>query len=807
MTVFSRLYRACKPQAAPLVCLSLVLVLAAGVFAFRLIVREDATTLMPERPANLAEQFAVLRDAPFLRGLAVTIGGENLPQAAADLAAGLVGKLRGPEFSFVFSGAGGFSLDTAVLLCRRSPGLMTEEAFAALPGRVGDEAVRAALARDARLLISPKGLALREMLALDPLGICGDTLRSLAPDSGGAGPGRSGLSLSRGQFASADGTYAMVLAEPVSPIGDSLGAKAVMDKVRAAIAELRGGGAEGVTAIVAGAHRHTEENAGIIKGDLFRVLPVSLGLLAALFLIFVRSRQGAAIVLLPAASLAVAAACTGLFQGGLSGIVLGFGSVILGITADYAIHVYFSVRCGTDTGDSLNRVSRPLLLGAATTLAAFAAFFASSIPCVRQMALFASCGLLAALVMALAVLPHCVSPASAVPVFPASAPSRVDGTRRGAGKLAVLWLILAAVLAALLVSVPVDGDIRKLSYISEENARDEARTREIWGGMHGGTLFAVRGESREQALEKNSRLWRDLARAAEKDVSLVAAATGTVGMTSLAPFLPPLSAQAERHAAWENFWRENGPETLERLARHAREQGFAAEAFAPFAAWIAASPAPLGAEDFTAMGLPLPQLLLWEGDGIHAAYTIVPPGEPSRAFLDILDRHGAVYASGDTFRAALNDATRDDLARFGGGALAGVLIMTALVLRSPRRVGLALLPVGAGLLAVLGVFRIFGMSLNIFHAMALPLVMALSVDYGVFMLARLEGVLGRESDRAVLLSGLSTLAGFGSLLLARHPALFSLGLSVCLGLAASLTAALVLLPRLGTISGRGGMHA
>ncbi|MDR1360216.1 MAG: MMPL family transporter, partial [Deltaproteobacteria bacterium] len=48
----------------------------------------------------------------------------------------------------------------------------------------------------------------------------------------------------------------------------------------------------------------------------------------------------------------------------------------------------------------------------------------------------------------------------------------------------------------------------------------------------------------------------------------------------------------------------------------------------------------------------------------------------------------------------------------------------------------------------------------------------------------------------VLLSGLTTISGFGSLLLAEHPALFSLGLTVTLGLAAALAAALWLLPRL-----------
>jgi uncharacterized membrane protein YdfJ with MMPL/SSD domain len=48
--------------------------------------------------------------------------------------------------------------------------------------------------------------------------------------------------------------------------------------------------------------------------------------------------------------------------------------------------------------------------------------------------------------------------------------------------------------------------------------------------------------------------------------------------------------------------------------------------------------------------------------------------------------------------------------------------------------------------------------------------------------------------KGILLSALTTLAGFGSLLLARHPALFSLGAAVTGGIAAAMAAALWLQP-------------
>lgn len=49
---------------------------------------------------------------------------------------------------------------------------------------------------------------------------------------------------------------------------------------------------------------------------------------------------------------------------------------------------------------------------------------------------------------------------------------------------------------------------------------------------------------------------------------------------------------------------------------------------------------------------------------------------------------------------------------------------------------------------------------------------------------------------AVLLNGLTTIAGFGSLMVASHQGIFSLGLLLTLGISANLLSALLVLPPL-----------
>jgi predicted exporter len=54
----------------------------------------------------------------------------------------------------------------------------------------------------------------------------------------------------------------------------------------------------------------------------------------------------------------------------------------------------------------------------------------------------------------------------------------------------------------------------------------------------------------------------------------------------------------------------------------------------------------------------------------------------------------------------------------------------------------------------------------------------------------------RSTDLAVLLGGLTTVAGIGMLVLARHPALHSIGITLLLGLAGAIPSALLVIPAL-----------
>ena len=140
-------------------------------------------------------------------------------------------------------------------------------------------------------------------------------------------------------------------------------------------------------------------------------------------------------------------------------------------------------------------------------------------------------------------------------------------------------------------------------------------------------------------------------------------------------------------------------------------------------------------------------------------------------------------------------------------SLIAIAIMVFIHFRSLGAVILALLPVGIGTLWLAGLMGWFDISFNLANIMTLPLVIGIGVTNGIQILNRFAeertpNILARSTGKAVLVSGLTAIAGFGSLILAKHRGIHSLGCVMSVGIAACMIAALTFLPALLNLLGR-----
>jgi preprotein translocase subunit SecF len=134
-------------------------------------------------------------------------------------------------------------------------------------------------------------------------------------------------------------------------------------------------------------------------------------------------------------------------------------------------------------------------------------------------------------------------------------------------------------------------------------------------------------------------------------------------------------------------------------------------------------------------------------------------------------------------------------------ALGAIAIMVLFHFRSLLCVLLSLLPVALGTTWLLGLMGLTGIPFNPADIMTLPLVIGIGVTNGIHILNRFAeeqapGILAKSTGKAVLVSGLTAMTGFGSLILGKHQGIQSLGLVMSIGIASCMVAGLTFLPAL-----------
>jgi uncharacterized protein len=134
-------------------------------------------------------------------------------------------------------------------------------------------------------------------------------------------------------------------------------------------------------------------------------------------------------------------------------------------------------------------------------------------------------------------------------------------------------------------------------------------------------------------------------------------------------------------------------------------------------------------------------------------------------------------------------------------ALALVSGVTGLILRTVRGTVLALVPLLLGVLWTLGLMSVFDLAFNMANVWAVPLVIGIAAEFGLNIYVRfIEGAetggppLAQSTVKSVVLNGLTTIAGFASLMVARHQGIFGLGLLLTIGAGVSLITSLAVLP-------------
>ncbi len=779
--LFERLYRFLSSRRKLLFAATLLVVALSVLATSRLRIQEDIVAMLPDDSSSVAQDFRLLQLAPFTRKLVITLkgGDANDPGALIASVDRLAQGLRAEGVGNVTTGpanlAGGFFGWLGASL----PSLTTDEDLVRLAAVSTPTEVRSRLRRDYEQLLSPEGWALKGSIQNDPLSFSSLALEklrflNLIPN----------MRLVQNHFVAADGRSALLVVGSAVSMTDSAGSRELLERIsRATAASVPAG----MTATVVSGHRYTLVNADTIKHDLYIVLTLNAIAVLVIYLVFLRSLSAIFVFMVPSSILVIASGVIAFWDVNVFAVTLGFGGVLLGIADEYAMLIYFSCRQGgKELAVITGEVARPVLFGAAATLISFGVMLLSSLPGQRQLAIYSMTGIVAALVISLVVLPHLIRPAPA-----GRLPLVGPGVGRRLPRRVVIgaWLAILILCAWQATKVRFNGDLRSVSMVTPELRQAEEELVRTWGDMRGKALLFAEGKDLEGALELNDRLFARISRRIPAGE-----------LVSLAPLLPSAALQRANRERWASFWQGGRVTRLGNdLAREGEAFGFRTQAFAPFLASLRSPPPPATLEGLRAAGMgELVDSLIISSPGVVRVLSLVPdtPQVVDALSEDLKTLPGVHLVSQSRFGDSVGRAIIHDFTRYLGFTSVLVLALLIVVFRRPARILLVLVPVVTGLVCMLGIMGMLGLEFNIFNIAATILIIGLCVDYGIFMVCRLTEGSNHAANRAVLVSGLTTLAGLGALALARHPSMHSIGITVLLGIGTGIPAALLVIPAL-----------
>ena len=739
---------------------------AAAYLVQRLTVESDFAAFLP-RGADARQQALLeqLRDGPAARLIVAGISGGSLDArvaASRSLAEALAAR---PEFEYVGNG----SLDLAqkdleVLAARRY--VLSSRMSAA---RFSEDSLRAAFVDGVATLQSTFAALEKPFLFRDPTG---ETLALLGRWARGAP-----VKTEQGVWVDPTGERALLVLRTRARGSDLEGQAAAVAALDAAFAPHA---SAGLALVASSPGTMAVASRGVVERDARRVSILSAVGVLAVLLVAYRSLPVVAICFVPAAlGLLAGVAVVQAAFGSVHAITLAFGATLLGEAVDYPSYLLTSGAGSLAAEARRGAVARAMGLAVATTACGSLAMLTSGFAGLMQLGLMTAVGVVAAGAAAWWLVPSLVP--SRWTFRPWRIASPVAWWRLPASAVVAAFAVLTLAAIATLAWRPVwDDDPARLNPLPATLAAQDRTLRDAVGAPDARHFALVRAPTLQAALERTEGLAAPLADAVARK---------TLGsFTLVTDDLPSDATQRRRLATL--------PEGDE-LARRVRgaQQGlpYRADAFAAFVreAGEAARAPLLRADDYagTAIGVRVASLVAQAGDEVRVTV-------PLTGVTDVGALRRALAAGGDGVEVVdLRGEVGSLLGSFRERALVSIAIGVAMIyailafgLRSPGRAARVLAPAVLAATWTLAAIVASGQALTIFHLIAALLVIGVGVNYMLFAFPAKGERIADSAPMSLAVVSATTLCAFGAMATSTVPVLNALGVTVTLGVVATLVA-------------------
>lgn len=478
-----------------------------------------------------------------------------------------------------------------------------------------------------------------------------------------------------------------------------------------------------------------------------------------------------------------------LYHDNISIIVLGIGSILIGIAANYPIHYLDYLNQRGDRRQALKDNIEPLIVGNLTSVSAFLSLVFLKAPAMRDLGAFGGFMLIGTILFVIIFLPVFVRVHNR---------GNSGGTYEGRmafRRLANLnidrkgWLSIVMVVLTILFiftgrNTKFDGEMNHINYMTAKQKEDMQWLTNSTRRKGMEQVFAVaHGASLDEALASNESLLKRIK--ASSDTGLVS------GVTGIGNFMPSKGEQERRIQRWNSFIERHREAILRELPSAMHGAGFQSNAFDSFVAMLDKNFKAQEPDSFTSIVGTLAKNYLWtDADGTSYVNNYVyVPSNRCNEFKDKFpeDGHSYVFVSGDVGNQLVK-VLSDSFNYIGTVCSLIVLLFLCLSFGSVEIGLLSFIPLAISWIWILGIMGIFGLQFNIVNVILATFIFGQGDDYTIFISEGLiyEYTYGKKQlasyKNGIILSALIMFVGIGALVVSRHPAMQSLGEVTIIGM-------------------------
>ena len=487
-----------------------------------------------------------------------------------------------------------------------------------------------------------------------------------------------------------------------------------------------------------------------------------------------------------------ALAAIALFRPSISIIVIGIGTVLVGIAVNYPLHFLDHIREITDRRSALKEMVEPLVTGNITTVSAFACLIFVHADAMRDLGLFSSLMLIGTILFVMIFLPHFAKTGRkshrTIRFVKTIRPIHLPKT-----PLLIGILLLTIFFGYFSTKTSFDSDLHNINFMTPQQKDDLQLLSHTIDNNDASLAYIVsEAPTLDSAMLLCENALPHIHSAGFTDIS------GIVGI------MPSLQQQQQNIEGWQRFV-TNHPMLSKQVLSNANSLGFTPSAFDPFYTSLSQSYSPISMGDMKCLRSVCDSYILNDNGNyniVSFAHSTPEQIDHSVAtFRQSTDDHSNLFAFsikdvGNNLVRTLNDDFNYIL------YVCGLVVFFFLWL-SFGRIELALLaflPLTVGWLWILGIMSLTAVKFNIVNIILATFIFGQGDDYTIFITEGLmyEYAYGkkrlRSYRRSVIISALLMFVGIGVLIFAKHPAMRSLGEVAVIGMATVILMACFLPP-------------